>query len=134
MTPDEAIKLLQQFTNLDRRPADVMPDRATTKAALAIVCDHSDYQILGICADDQASGTAALQSYITALGYKFIPTVNPIEGPIYIKYNPKLRNCHSDRYGGGDRGVLVACQAEDPNDVRDTFGHLPLDLFSTATV
>ena len=73
-----------------------------------------------------------MTSYIQALGYKFTPEVPPVEGPIYIKYNPKLRSCHSDTYVGDHRGVLVSCQSEYDDDVNELFGHLPLELFANS--
>jgi hypothetical protein len=129
MNRDEAVKLLRLFTSVDRVATTGMPDNTTVRTALAIVREHCDYQILGICADDITAATQALSSYIEALEYKFIPTIPPIEGSIYVKYNPKLRSCHSDNYIGDHRGVLVSCQSDDANDVNEVFGHLPLGLF-----
>jgi Domain of unknown function (DUF1824) len=129
MTRDEAVKLLRLFTCLDRLPTEHIPDQATVKAALAIVREHSDYQILGICAENFAQAQAALTSYLTAFESKFVPEIPPIDGVIYVKYNPKLRSCHSDSYMGAHRGVLVACQSSYDDDVNEVFGHLPLDLF-----
>jgi hypothetical protein len=129
MTRDEAVKLLRLFTCIDRLSPEQMPTPGDIRAAIAIVREHSDYQILGICADDQAQGQKAMTAYIQALDYRFQPEVPPVDGPIYIKYNPKLRSCHSDAYVGDHRGVLVSCQSTDPEDVNELFGHLPLDLF-----
>jgi Domain of unknown function (DUF1824) len=130
MTRDEAVKLLRLFTCIDRIPADQIPDNAAVKAALAIVREHSDYQILGICADNLAAAKQALESYIQAFDYQFLPVIPPIEGEaIYVKYNPKLRSCHSDSYIGDHRGVLVSCQSSYDEDINELFGHLPLDLY-----
>jgi Domain of unknown function (DUF1824) len=129
MTPDEAVKLLRLFTCIDQLTPDQIPTNDAVRAALTIVREHSDYQILGICADDLAAGEKALTAYIQAFDYKFIPTIPPVDGPIYIKYNPKLRSCHSDTYIGDHRGVLVSCQSSYDGDVNELFGHLPLDLF-----
>jgi hypothetical protein len=130
MTRDEAVKLLRLFTCIDRLTPDKIPDHATIRSALTIVRDHSDYQILGICADDQTQAKATLDSYIQAFGYKFFPEIPPVEGAIYVKYNPKLRSCHSDAYIGEHRGVLVSCQSSYNDDINELFGHLPLDLFT----
>jgi Domain of unknown function (DUF1824) len=129
MTPDEAVKLLRLFTGIDQLTPDQIPTNDAVRAALTIVREHSDYQILGICADDLATGEKALTAYIKAFDYKFIPTIPPVDGPIYIKYNPKLRSCHSDTYIGDHRGVLVSCQSSYDGDVNELFGHLPLTLF-----
>ncbi len=129
MTRDEAVKLLRLFTCIDRLSTDQIPGQAAVKEALAIVREHSDYQILGICAENLSQAQAALTSYLTAFEAKFVPEIPPIEGVIYVKYNPKLRSCHSDGYIGEHRGVLVACQSSYDDDVNEVFGHLPLDLF-----
>jgi hypothetical protein len=129
MTRDEAVQLLRLFTGIDRLPPEKVPTHEAIRAALAIVREYSDYQILGICADNLAQGQQAMMSYIQALKYQFVPTVGPVEGPIYIKYNPKIRSCHSDAYFGEHRGVLVSCQSAYDGDVNELFGHLPLDLF-----
>ncbi len=129
MTRDEAVKLLRLFTCIDRLAPEEIPSYDAIRAALAIVREHSDYQILGICADDITQAAQAMTSYIKAFEYKFMPAVPPVEGPIYVKYNPKMRSCHSDTYIGQHRGVLVSCQSEYDGDVNELFGHLPLDLF-----
>jgi hypothetical protein len=131
MTRDEAVKLLRLFTCIDRLPPEKIPDHESIRSALAIVRDHSDYQILGICADNLTQAKAALDSYIQAFGYKFFPEIPPVEGAIYVKYNPKLRSCHSDGYIGEHRGVLISCQSSYDDDINELFGHLPLDLFTT---
>jgi hypothetical protein len=129
MTPDEAVKLLRLFTGIDRLTPEQIPTPEQIRSALDVVREHSDYQILGICADSLAQGEQALTAYIKAFDYPFIPTVPPVDGPIYIKYNPKLRSCHSDNYIGEHRGVLVSCQSAYDDDVNELFGHLPLDLY-----
>jgi hypothetical protein len=133
MTRDEATQLLRRFTCLDSLAPDQIPDHASIREALMIVADQSDYQILGICADHLEQGKAVLNSYIQALGYQFVPDVPVVAGAVYIKYNPKLRRCHSDVYRGSHRGVLVSCQSADEADVNETFGHLPLNLFLLPT-
>jgi Domain of unknown function (DUF1824) len=129
MTRDEAVQLLRRFTCIDRLTPDQIPANDQVRSALDQVREHSDYQILGICADSLAQGEQAMAAYIQAFGYKFVPPVPPVEGPIYIKYNPKLRSCHSDTYIGDHRGVLVSCQSSYDGDVNELFGHLPLDLY-----
>jgi hypothetical protein len=129
MTPNEATKLLRLYTCIDRLSPEQIPDPQITRDALMLVREHSDYQILGICADSLAAGQTALHQYLEALQYQFKPEVPAIDGPIYIKYNPKRRSCHSDQYVGDHRGVLVSCQSDFDDDINELFGHLPLDLF-----
>jgi Domain of unknown function (DUF1824) len=129
---DAALAALRQLVSLEQVPPVPMsnpPSTATLRSALALVREHSDYQILGICADSLAQGQQALASYLAALGYGDAPAVPAAEGAVYIKYNPKLQRCHSDGYTGSHRGVLVSCQSAYDGDINETFGHLPLDLF-----
>jgi hypothetical protein len=106
------------------------PEAQATRAALQHVIRHSDYQILGICAESLDQGQAALVAYAAALGYTVdVTRLAPQSGPVYIKFNPKTNLLYSDRYVGDHRGVLVSCQSAEPDDVNDMFGHLPLDLF-----
>ncbi|HEY9647042.1 MAG TPA: DUF1824 family protein [Chroococcidiopsis sp.] len=103
-------------------------DREAVRQALLTVAQHSDYQILGICADTIAQGLAALQSYATLLGYTPSMDIAPMEGPVYIKFNPKSGLCYVDSYNGHHRGVLVSCQSAYDSGLNAMFGHLPLDL------
>ncbi|WP_431658828.1 DUF1824 family protein [Pantanalinema rosaneae] len=125
----EAQSVLRRFTCLDRLAPEMIPDRALTRQALLLVAHHSDYQIFGICADSVEQATTALHRYLAGLGYEESPTVPPLAGIVYVKYNPKTGRCHTDAYIGQHRGVLVSCQSAYDGDVNETFGHLPLDLF-----
>ncbi len=120
---------LRQFTCTGSEPKTVSFDAAEVRESLLLLASHSDYQLLGICADTVALGAQALQTYLKALGSEETPTVTPTEGPVYIKFNPKTGKCHVDRYIGNHRGVLVSCQSAYDGDINETFGHLPLDLF-----
>ena len=124
--------LLRQFMSIDGATARGLEPEAV-RAAVAIVAQASEYQILGVCADNAAQGFAALNSYLAALGYAEQPAMSDItaaNSAIYIKYNPKRDRCYTDRYTGAHRGVLVSCQSAYEHEVNETFGHLPLDLFS----
>ncbi|HEY9884783.1 MAG TPA: DUF1824 family protein [Thermosynechococcaceae cyanobacterium] len=128
LTLDAAQDILKQFVCSDRSPA-VMPQAPLVRQALLLVAAHSDYQILGICADTIAQATIALKRYLTALGYEVMPEVPSLDGAVYVKFNPNRNGCHVAPYNGTYRGVLVSCQSAYDGDVNETFGHLPLDLF-----
>ncbi|XGV97013.1 MAG: DUF1824 family protein [Leptolyngbya sp. BL-A-14] len=128
LTVEAAQTVLRQFLCVERSPGTT-PEAALVRQALLLVAAHSDYQILGICADTVEQATIALQSYLAALGYKTIPEVTLLEGPVYVKFNPKTNRCHVAPYMGSYHGVLVSCQSAYDGDVNETFGHLPLDLF-----
>lgn len=131
LTRDAAVQLLRQFTCLERLPAADVPACDRVCQAVREVAHHSDYQIFGICAETAEQATLALHTYLSALGYDDRPGVDSLPGPLYVKYNPNTRRCHTAPYGGEHRGVLISCQSAYDHDVNETFGHLPLDLFQT---
>lgn len=100
------------------------------RQALAILAEHCDYQIFGVCAGDADTAIRALHGYTDALGADRPPALDPISGPVYIKYNPKIALCYMEPYEGTERGVLVSCQSAYDTGIRDLYGHLPLDLFA----
>lgn len=135
LTVQEAQQLLKPFNCIEGKSINSDTEKALIRQALLLVAEHSDYQILGICADTAEQGLSALTSYAEALGYELDLDIEPIEGPVYIKFNPKSRLCYLDSYTGTHRGVLVSCQSAYEEGVNDMFGHLPLDLFEvSATV
>ncbi|MBD2037938.1 DUF1824 family protein [Leptolyngbya sp. FACHB-321] len=128
LTLDAAQGILNQFVCLDRSPA-VMPQAPLVRQAILLVAAHSDYQILGICADTIAQAMIALKRYLIALGYETMPEVPTLDGAVYVKFNPNRNGCHVAPYNGNHRGVLISCQSAYDGGVNETFGHLPLDLF-----
>ena len=134
LTLDAAQAVLNQFVCLERSPTLAAPDASLVREAVLLVAAHSDYQILGICADTIAQATTALTAYLAALGYETTPDVPALEGAVYVKFNPKSDRCHVAPYDGTHRGVLVSCQSAYDDGVNETFGHLPINLFGCATV
>ena len=130
MNLEAAQMLLRQFICIERVPADQMPILEDIQVALRQVCDRSDDQIFGICADSAPQAIATLHHYLAALGYSARPQPDAIAGSVYLKFNPKTQRCHLDIYTGTHRGVLVSCQSADDEDVNETYGHLPLNLFA----
>ena len=130
LTAQKAQELLRQFICLDHEPSSIESDYATVRAALFLMVDRSDYQIFGICADNATQGQQALHSYLRALNRDERPDVEATtDHAVYIKYNPKTGLCRAELYTGNHRGVLVSCQSADDDDINETFGHLPIDLF-----
>jgi hypothetical protein len=128
LTLEAAQALLKQFLCVEPS-ASVTLDLALVRQALLLVAAHSDYQILGVCAESIDQATTALETYLRALGYDGTPEISPLEGVVYVKFNPQRDRCHVAPYDGPYRGVLVSCQSANEGDVNETFGHLPLDLF-----
>lgn len=136
----DAIELLQQFTIIDaaregstlvssNKNLSAELSRESVYEALTLVLNGSEYQLIGICAENYAEGTLALQQYLAAFGYEVEPTIADPGQPIYIKYNSKTEGCYSKPYDGDHRGVIISCQSSYDDEVNETFGHLPLDLF-----
>ncbi len=133
LTVDEAEKFLNQFTCQGVKLLESPEQKAITRAAILLLTGASDYQMLGICASTNQEGFTALDSYLTALGYKTTlvnySDFNAIQGSVYIKFNGLRESYHIDSYHGEYRGVLVSCQSNDGEGVNGTYGYLPLDLF-----
>lgn len=132
LTPAAAEKILNAFICTNNKSLDSVEEKTTIRQAIILLSNLSDYQILGICADNLEQGFLAAESYLKALGYKV--TLNraafaPIDGAVYIKYNTLTGSYYADSYSGPYRGVLVSCQSTTPGGINGTYGHLPLDLF-----
>lgn len=129
LTVHQAQQLLQLFNCVESKSVNSESEKALLRQALLLLAEHSDFQILGICADTAAQGLLALKQYAQALGYQPPLTLEPIDGPVYIKFNPKNGISYLDSYTGAHRGVLVSYQSAYEDKVNDMYGHLPLDLF-----
>jgi hypothetical protein len=131
LTLQEAQKLLKNYDCTSSKPTASAANKDLLRQALLLVTSHSDYQILGICADTVTEGILALESYLQALGYEEIINLPASDGSVYIKFNPKTGLSYLDSYTGNHRGVLVSCQSAYADGINEMYGHLPLDLFSS---
>ncbi|NEP58166.1 MAG: DUF1824 family protein [Symploca sp. SIO2G7] len=129
LTIQEAQELLKPFSCIENKSIDSEAEKALIRQAVLLLTEHSDYQILGICADTAAQGLLALKTYSEALGYQPNLDLTPIDGSVYIKFNPNSGLCYLNAYTGEDRGVLVSYQSAYEDGINDMYGHLPLDLF-----
>lgn len=129
LTIDQAQKILHPFNCVEIKSINSETEKALIRQALLLLAEHSDFQILGICADTATQGLLALKHYAQALGYQPPLDLEPIDGAIYIKFNPKNGMSYLDSYTGTHRGVLVSFQSAYDDGVNDMYGHLPLDLF-----
>ena len=132
LTVKEAEKILADCSCMDTKSVDSESEKVLLRQALLLIASCSDYQILGICADTTDQGLLALKTYSDALGYEATDDLTPVEGSVYIKFNPKTGLCYLDSYSGKYRGVLVSCQSLQDESINGTYGHLPLDLFVSA--
>jgi Domain of unknown function (DUF1824) len=128
MDSEQMLDLLRKYTSV--KPRELKLNQNATRSAILWAAEHSDFQILGICADSCDQGQKVLNNYLKAFGSREKPKVPQESGPVYIKFNPKTGNCTCESYGGEHRGVLVACNSQYDDDIDEMFGHLPLDLFN----
>lgn len=127
----DARKILTEYSCTQTKTVETEAEKQRLRQALLTVTHLSDWENIGVCADNATQGMTALISYLTALGYsvKIEPTANVSEHEsVYLKYNTQRMSYLIDTYTGDYRGVLVACQSED-DAIAGTYGHFPLDLF-----
>ena len=137
LTIKEALKILGEYSCIQIKTVDSEGDKKQLQQALLLITSLSEYENLGVCADNAIQGFGALQSYLKALGYEgegccdsdLIPKSEENK-PVYIKFSTQRMSYFLDSYTGEYRGVLVSCQSEENDAIVGTYGHLPLDLFS----
>jgi Tfp pilus assembly protein PilF len=138
MNPEIALKLLKKYSCIENKLVESEADKEQLRQAIQMITSLSEYENLGICADNAKQGFTALSSYLKALGYTSNIDIDTLsksnisdisEKSIYIKYNTQKQTHYLDSYNGTYRGVLISCQGEDDKIV-GTYGHFPLDLFN----
>lgn len=129
LTIQDAQKLLKLFNCLEPKSVNSESEKALIREAILLLAKHSDYQILGICADTAEQGLLALKTYSQALGYKPNLDLASVDNSIYIKFNPNTGLCYLESYTGAYRGVLVSYQSSEEGEINEMYGHFPLDLF-----
>lgn len=127
----EARKVLEEYSCTETKTPDSPAEKQRLREALLRIVKESDWENLGVCADNTQQAITALTSYLKALGYSPNMDSSTLENeqqPVYIKFNTSKMSYFQDSYTGDYRGVLVSCQSED-DDIAGTYGHLPLNLF-----
>ncbi len=134
LTVAQAEKILHEFTCQDMKSVESQEEKTLTRAAILLLANLSDYQMLGICAGSTTEALSTLESYLEALGYNTTliadSNFNSIEGSVYLKFNGMKESYLMESYTGKYRGVLVSCQSAEATGINGTYGHLPLDLFT----
>lgn len=128
----QARKLLDQYSCTEQKFVNSQQEKEQLQTALQEIAKESEWENLGICAENTEDAITALKSYLTALGYDInrvnFEEASKLNTPVYIKFSTKQMGFYQDNYTGDYRGVLVSCQAED-DLIAGVYGHLPLDLF-----
>ncbi|PZO22748.1 MAG: DUF1824 domain-containing protein [Leptolyngbya foveolarum] len=131
----EALKAIRQLLvklSLQTQPADLNEaQRESVREALLWLNKNSEYQTIGICADDLAGATAALKGYVAALSQPIQVDIPEQAGAVFLKFNTLKNAWYVDGYSGESRGVLVTYHTSEPeeDDVNGTYGPFPLTLF-----
>ncbi|MGD1807323.1 DUF1824 family protein [Dapis sp. BLCC M126] len=134
LTVAQAEKILHEFTCQDMKSVESQEEKAIARAAILLLANLSDYQMLGICANSTTEALSTLGNYLEALGYNTTlineSNFNSVEGSVYLKFNGMKESYIMESYTGKYRGVLVSCQSAEETGINGTYGHLPLDLFT----
>ena len=137
LTVEEAVSLLKKYSCKSIGAINFPLEKEQLRQALSFVTNLSEWENIGICADNEREGLIALESYLNALGYESDLDSYPFrdirdnksDSRVYIKFNTQRFSYYLDSYLGDGRGVLVAIQAED-DKIIGTYGYFPLDLFT----
>jgi len=129
----QARKLLDQFSCTEQKTVKTQQQKQELQTAIKEIVKESEWENLGVCAENTQQAIQTLKTYLTAFGYVLnqvdFNQVEQLKTPVYIKFSTKQMGFYQDNYTGDYRGVLVSCQAED-DLIAGVYGHLPLDLFN----
>ncbi|NJK41191.1 MAG: DUF1824 family protein [Acaryochloridaceae cyanobacterium SU_2_1] len=125
----QAQEILAPFSGLHSPPLLEVAEADQVRAALLQLAEGTDYQMFGILADHYDQGVTALHAYCQAFGYDRPDPGARITGPIYLKFNANRQSCYIDSYTEEHRGVLIAYQSLEDEQLNQTYGHFPLNLF-----
>ncbi len=126
---------LNRFSRLRVAPSLSPEEQIEIRETLLRFNGLSEYQTLGICADDLATAKTALETYAVALGCPPITLeLGERSGAVYLKFNTLKGAWYLDDYSEVSRGVLVSYHGADPEAdvINGTYGPFPFDLFAEA--
>ena len=130
LTIAEAVQLLKVYSYSTDDKDNSPQTLEQLRKALLLVVQESEWENIGICADNLTQGLDVLASYLKALGYRYDSQQHSeSEEPVYIKFNTRKINYYVNSYTGNSRGVLVAMQGNE-EAVLGTYGYFPLNLFT----
>ncbi|BBD54694.1 DUF1824 family protein [Planktothrix agardhii] len=133
LTIPEAQAILKGFICTDVISPISDPEKVKIQAALLLLNRESEYQMIGICADDMAQALTALTEYLKAFEYSVNVkdhALEPISESVYLKFNGRSQNFYISPYLEKYRGVLISFQSTEENGINGVYGHFPLDLFA----
>ena len=121
---------LNQFSALITPPALSSAAAEQLRADLNLLNHLSDYQTLGICADDLEQAHSAMAQYLALLGVNAKLALPDQAGAVYLKFNTLKGTWYLDGYNGQSRGVIITFHGSDPEamTVIGTYGPFPVQL------
>ncbi|MEM9539740.1 MAG: DUF1824 family protein [Cyanobacteria bacterium P01_E01_bin.42] len=129
----DARQLLASYSQITPKIPASETEARELRQALQAIAARSEWENLGVCADNSQQGYQSLAKYLEALGYQVpfeIASLEVVGDPVYIKFNTAQMTHYLKPYDGQYRGVLVSCQSEE-EEISGTYGHLPLNLFDS---
>ncbi|MGB2925146.1 MAG: DUF1824 family protein [Limnothrix sp.] len=127
-----AIAVLKAKSCIETPTVTSEAERESIRQNLLFVCQETEWENIGVCAENVTVAIASVREYLQAMGYKNdfeIDVSEWVDKPIYLKFNTQKMSHYLSDYEGTYRGVLVALQSEN-EELTGTYGHYPLDLFA----
>ncbi len=95
--------------------------------------NDADWFTIGIMAPSSLQAILVLKEMERFFNWEKMQVTTPPEedGPVFLKANQKTGDIHIRIEYGLGQGILIGCQFHDEQMSADTFGPLPLNIFST---
>ena len=132
----DAVKFLKLYGLQPEYHSNSSEETKQLQQAILLIAQESEWENIGVCANNLKQGLEALASYLKALGYSYSFSKteflqNETDKPVYIKFNTRQMKYYTESYTGSSRGVLIAMQGNNEM-ILGTYGYFPLDLFTAA--
>lgn len=118
--------------SLQTQPVDLTEaQQQTVRDALLWLNENSEYQTIGICADNLSEAEAALKGYVAALSQPIRVDIPEQAGAVFLKFNTLKNAWYINGYSGKSRGVLITYHTSEleEDSVNGTYGPFALSLF-----
>jgi hypothetical protein len=132
----DGLPSLRALCGLRTAPALDAAGRAALRAELEPLLQRCDWFTIGVMAPSAAVAVAALRAAEQAHGWEALQldpageALQAIEGPVFLKGNQNTGRFLVRREGGLGEGLLITGHSPADPEAEDTWGPLPLDLFS----
>jgi len=131
---NQALEILKQYSCAEPKTPNSEAEKQKLSEAVKLIAHQSDSINIGVCASNLQEGFEALNTYLKGLDYPVtfeMSTTQSKIDPVYIKFNGEKMSHIVSEYSGEYRGVLITVFAYSNEQIMGTYGHLPLNLFSS---